>query len=235
MTRPSDPRFDALTAHADPDERRVDAGDGLDPFGAVCAFRCTFCYQAEHCCAYEVEGRRDHDGVEVPACHMHMTRGGFLHDDAREAYVKVLAERLAQNDRGFRPLATAIAVASALRSFGIDARVLVASGPNPGRVEFGASTNDTLPFRLTVDREGGVVLDAAGACAGACDGDLVELIELCMDVARQATQECSCDPAEGWPDPLCREHGHEDVVSGAYDRSPSVRAAIDAELARVTR
>lgn len=235
MSRTPDPRFDALTAHGADDERRVDAGDGLDVFGPHCAFRCTFCYSHEHGCAYEVRGHRLHDGMQVPACQLHMDRAGFLNDDARAAYVKVLAYRLARPKaiNVPRPLRTALAIRQALNSAGIEART--AGALSTLRVEFGTPRAERFPFRLTLDESGGVVLDIDGGCAGACDGELFELVEMCTEVAQHFENECLCEFGDTTPNPLCRQHGHEDVTSGAYDRNPQVRAAIDRELARVNR
>lgn len=56
------------------------------------------------------------------------------------------------------------------------------------------------------------------------------------DVPHLAVPACTCDSVDGYDidiDPLCRQHGHEDVRSGAYDASPKVRAEVDAEMVRM--
>lgn len=47
---------------------------------------------------------------------------------------------------------------------------------------------------------------------------------------RQLNNRCICYRWEDVPNPLCRIHGHEDVVSGAYDASAEVRQRIDRQL-----
>lgn len=49
----------------------------------------------------------------------------------------------------------------------------------------------------------------------------------------ERSEICSCEPQDGYPDPYCRVHGLEDVTSGAYDASESVRRRIHREVARV--
>lgn len=91
-------------------------------------------------------------------------------------------------------------------------------------------------------REGGITL-AAVACDD-CDEPIVYVADtllgmplswmhVCVpDEAHRAVPACSCDRLDTVPNAYCRQHGIEDVVSGAYDANPDVRRHVDAELAR---
>lgn len=110
MTRTPDESFVAMHRHdEDAQERRVDAGDGVQPalndiepkcpwcdarFGAShelscplgkCAYRCTLCTDTSHPCAYEPARQRRHDHevpIMVDCCVYHLEHGGQLHDAA---------------------------------------------------------------------------------------------------------------------------------------------------------
>lgn len=55
------------------------------------------------------------------------------------------------------------------------------------------------------------------------------------DFPHAATPACTCEHGDTPPDPLCREHGVDDVVCGAYDRSAKIRKHVDQQLASVNR
>lgn len=52
------------------------------------------------------------------------------------------------------------------------------------------------------------------------------------DHSTSAIPACSCDREV---DPLCRQHGHEDVTSGAYDLSPELRTIVTRILASAVK
>lgn len=187
--RTPDLRFVALTAHGEPDDRQVDAGDGLDLSRPSCAYRCVFCTDTAHGCAYEVTGHRLLFGVPVVCCDYHSQHGGDLN-------------AVALADVSVRALNPTIMSVPPLRVSGADV--------------------------LECDECGALIEWIA-------EGARWFHVETNREDPHQAVPACSCDGYQYVStdiDPRCRKHGHEDVISGAYDRLPEVRRRIDLELAR---
>lgn len=81
------------------------------------------------------------------------------------------------------------------------------------------------------------LLDAALECAE-CEQPILfdtlaavwfHLVPSDNEPAHKAFPACTCQPSE--IDPMCREHGLEDVTNGCYDRSVNVQRRIHVELA----
>ena len=189
MSREPDKRFRQLVEGATTDEaeRRIDAGDGLDAMPG-CSYQCTFCYDSDHGCAYEVTGTRFHLGIEMPACNHHQRVGGMLHNVAADEH----ADRLL-------------------------------------RMAFGSEVKDRIA-------EAGMSVPCAD-CDEACFYSRLAgrwLHVETPDDPHVASPGCTCERYAVTPDPLCRQHGLEDVRSGVYDMSEDARRAINRELPRIT-
>lgn len=85
--------FDALhDQHDDPDQARVDQGDGLTE-EERCSFLTIDTDPTSEPCAHHVAGARTIEEIVFPACAHHSERGGILHREARRLMVLELVAR----------------------------------------------------------------------------------------------------------------------------------------------
>jgi hypothetical protein len=88
----------------------------------------------------------------------------------------------------------------------------------------------TYEATTTREHDDGIDVDCCSMHSGR-GGQLHDAALLAFIIERR--DQCTCYRWQDTPNPLCRVHGHEDVVSGAYDANPALRRRIDLQVALI--